>query len=153
MICAGGGGIPVVRGRDGKMEGVEAVIDKDRASALLARALEADVLLMLTNVEAVFRDWGVLGQTTIARITPDALATMQFSEGSMGSKITAACDFGRTGGKMAGIGRFQDARSIVEERAGTRVRMEPNTVEIRLPSPKNAAQTSNHQPEAVQGSA
>ena len=73
VICAGGGGIPVVRGADGNMEGVEAVIDKDRTSALLAQALDADVLLMLTDVEAVFRDWGGRDQSAIGSITPDAL--------------------------------------------------------------------------------
>lgn len=125
VICAGGGGIPVVRGRDGRMEGIEAVIDKDRTSALLAEALEADILLMLTDVEAVFRDWGAPGQEAIGRITPDALDAMTFPAGSMGPKIAAACDFVRAGGTMAGIGRLQDARAIVEGRAGTQVQREP----------------------------
>lgn len=123
VICAGGGGIPVLRGKDGKMEGVEAVIDKDRTSALLAIALEADVLLMLTDVAAVFRDWGEADQTAIDQISPAALREMRFAEGSMGPKITAACDFVTAGGKMAGIGRLQDARAIVEGRAGTQVRL------------------------------
>lgn len=122
VICAGGGGIPVVRNADGKMEGVEAVIDKDRTSALLAKALQADVLLMLTDVEAVFRDWGAPDQRAIARTTPDALDAMSFAAGSMGPKITAACDFVRAGGQLAGIGRLQDARAIVEGRTGTQVR-------------------------------
>jgi carbamate kinase len=113
VICAGGGGIPVVRGPDGKMEGVEAVIDKDRTSALLAEALEAEVLLMLTDVEAVFRDWGGPDQAAIGTITPAALDQMSFAAGSMGPKITAACDFVRAGGTLAGIGRLQDARAIV----------------------------------------
>jgi carbamate kinase len=121
VICAGGGGIPVVRGTDGKMEGVEAVIDKDRTSALLARDLKADVLLMLTDVKAVFRDWGGPAEEAIGSITPDALDDLTFAEGSMGPKITAACDFVRSGGVMAGIGRLQDARAIVERRAGTQV--------------------------------
>lgn len=125
VICAGGGGIPVVRGRDGRMVGIEAVIDKDRTSALLAEALEADILLMLTDVEAVFRDWGAPGQEAIGRITPDALDAMTFPAGSMGPKIAAACDFVRAGGTMAGIGRLQDARAIVEGRAGTQVQREP----------------------------
>jgi carbamate kinase len=120
VICAGGGGIPVLRGKDGKMEGVEAVIDKDRTAALLAVALEADVLLMLTDVEAVFRDWGS------PDLTPDALDDMRFPAGSMGPKITAACDFVRAGGQMAGVGRLQDARAIVEGLAGTRVRLAPD---------------------------
>jgi len=121
VICAGGGGIPVVRGANNKMQGVEAVIDKDRTSGLLARALEAHVLLMLTDVEAVFRDWGGSDQAAISEISPDALDTMTFAEGSMGPKIIAACDFVRGGGSMAGIGRLQDARAIVEGRKGTRV--------------------------------
>jgi carbamate kinase len=126
VICAGGGGIPVLRGKDGKMEGVEAVIDKDRTAALLAVALEADVLLMLTDVEAVFRDWGSPDQSAIPEITPDALDDMRFPAGSMGPKITAACDFVRAGGQMAGVGRLQDARAIVEGQAGTRVRLAPD---------------------------
>ena len=121
VICAGGGGIPVVRGANNKMQGVEAVIDKDRTSGLLARALEAHVLLMLTDVEAVFRDWGGSDQAAISEISPDALDTMTFAEGSMGPKIIAACDFVRGGGSMAGIGRLQDARAIVEGRKGPRV--------------------------------
>jgi len=121
VICAGGGGIPVVRRKDGTMEGVEAVIDKDRTSALLARALDADVLLMLTDVEAVFRDWGGPDQSAIRRITPEALADLRFPAGSMGPKVTAACDFVRAGGRMAGIGRLEDARAIVEGQAGTLV--------------------------------
>lgn len=153
VICAGGGGIPVVRGADGNMEGVEAVIDKDRTSALLAQALDADVLLMLTDVEAVFRDWGGPDQSAIGSITPDALDAMTFATGSMGPKITAACDFVRAGGTMAGIGRLQDARRIVEGRAGTQVRMEPLADENRLPGKKNSDRLSKNQHEAVQGPA
>jgi len=121
VICAGGGGIPVVRRKDGTMEGVEAVIDKDRTSALLAQALDADVLLMLTDVEAVFRDWGGPGQSAIGKITPDALGELNFPAGSMGPKVASACDFVRGGGGMAGIGRLADARAIVEGRVGTLV--------------------------------
>jgi carbamate kinase len=126
VICAGGGGIPVVRGPDGRMEGVEAVIDKDRTATLLARALEADILLMLTDVEAVFRNWGKPEQEAIGTITPDALDGMHFAAGSMGPKITAACDFVRAGGKLAGIGRLQDARAIIEAKAGTQIRPGPD---------------------------
>jgi len=128
VICAGGGGIPVVRGPDGQMEGVEAVIDKDRTSALLAQTLDADILLMLTDVEAVFQDWGGPDQAAISRVTPDELDAMIFAAGSMGPKITAACDFVRAGGTMAGIGRLQDARAIVEGSAGTQVREAPPAV-------------------------
>lgn len=152
VVCAGGGGIPVVRGADGNMEGVEAVIDKDRTSALLAEALQADVLLMLTDVEAVFRDWGGPDQAAIGCVTPDALDAMSFAAGSMGPKITAACDFVRAGGTMAGIGRLQDARAVVEGRAGTQVRMDAMAAENRLSGEKNSARVAKHQPEAVQGS-
>lgn len=125
VICAGGGGIPVVKAADGKMEGVEAVIDKDRTAALLARALEADVLLMLTDVTAVFRDWGGPQEAAIGQITPDSLSEMEFAAGSMRPKIAAACDFVQAGGRLAGIGQLQDARAIVEGRAGTRVMLAP----------------------------
>ena len=148
VICAGGGGIPVVRAKDGKMEGVEAVIDKDRTAALLAIALEADVLLMLTDVKAVFSDWGGPDQAAITSITPDALDAMSFAAGSMGPKITAASKFVRAGGKMSGIGQLQDARAIVEGQAGTQVRA-TNAHEVK--NEKKPAARSKHQPEAVPG--
>ncbi len=127
------------------------MIDKDRTSALLAQALDADVLLMLTDVEAVFRDWGGPDQSAISSITPDALDAMTFATGSMGPKISSACDFVRAGGTMAGIGRLQDARRIVEGGAGTQVRIEPLASENHLPGEKNSGRVSKHQPEAVQG--
>ncbi len=122
VICAGGGGIPVVRGDAGDMQGVEAVIDKDRTAALLAHALQADVLLMLTDVAAVMRDWGTPKEAAIDKTTPDALDKLAFAAGSMGPKIAAASSFVRQGGMLAGIGRLQDARDIVEGRAGTVIR-------------------------------
>jgi carbamate kinase len=149
VICAGGGGIPVVRGPDGKMEGVEAVIDKDRTSGLLAQALEADVLLMLTDVEAVFSDWGGPDQAAIGSITPDALAAMAFAPGSMAPKTTAACDFVRAGGTMAGIGRLQDARAIVEARAGTQVSMESQVAEHRVQGEQRSTRMAKHKPQSV----
>jgi len=125
VICAGGGGIPVVRRQDGRMEGVEAVIDKDRTASLLARDLGADALLMLTDVAAVFRDWGAPDQAPIAAITPEALDGLSFAAGSMAPKVAAACVFVRAGGGLAGIGRLQDARRILEGLAGTQVRQTP----------------------------
>ena len=122
VICAGGGGIPVVRNDGGGMEGVEAVIDKDRTAALMAQELQADALLMLTDVAAVMRDWGSQTETAISTITPDALDKMRFAAGSMGPKIAAASAFVRAGGTMAGIGALQDARAILEGRAGTQIR-------------------------------
>jgi carbamate kinase len=121
VICAGGGGIPVVRRADGTHIGVEAVIDKDHASGLLAAELQADAFLMLTDVPAVFADWGRPDQRALGDVTPQALAVMDFAAGSMGPKVRAACDFvNRTGG-LAGIGALDDASDILARRAGTRV--------------------------------
>ena len=122
VICAGGGGIPVARNTAGRMEGVEAVIDKARTAALLAEVLKADALLMLTDVAAVFTDWGGPQQTAIGATTPDALDALVLAPGSMGPKVASAAAFVRASGGMAGIGRLQDARAILEGRAGTRVR-------------------------------
>jgi carbamate kinase len=121
VICAGGGGIPVIRNADGEMKGVEAVIDKDRTSALLALALEADALLLLTDVEAVFLDYGGPEQRAITATTPEALEVLKLPPGSMGPKVEAAAAFTKASGKIAGIGRLTDARGILEGQAGTRV--------------------------------
>lgn len=121
VICAGGGGIPVVRKADGGMEGVEAVIDKDRTAALLATALQADALLMLTDVDAIYAHWGEADQTAIADITPDAIEALSFDAGSMGPKVASACSFVRAGGQLAGIGRLGDARAILEGSRGSRI--------------------------------
>lgn len=121
VICSGGGGIPVMRRADGGMDGVEAVIDKDRTAALLATALHADVLLMLTDVAAIFADWGTPDQKAITDTTPDAIEKTLFQAGSMAPKVASACSFVRAGGKMAAVGRLSDARDILEGRAGTRI--------------------------------
>ena len=136
VICAGGGGIPVIRGETGDMEGVEAVIDQDRTAALLAQELHADALLMLTDVAAVMRDWGTPAEAAISTITPDELNKMRFAAGSMGPKIAAASAFVREGGTMAGIGTLQDARAILEGRAGTRV--QATVAEPNQPAPVTA---------------
>ena len=128
------------------MEGVEAVIDKDRTAALLAKALQADVLLMLTDVEAVFRDWGTPTQAPIGRITPGSLDAMEFASGSMAPKITAACDFVRAGGILAGIGRLQDARAIVEGKAGTQIRLDTPLSEWRLAAGEAAKISAGRKP-------
>ncbi len=121
VICAGGGGIPVRRNAAGDMEGVEAVIDKDRTSALLALGVNADVLLLLTDVAAVYQDFGGPDQHAIGATTPDALDALDLPPGSMGPKVAAATAFVRASGKLAGIGQLGDARAIVEGLAGTRV--------------------------------
>lgn len=122
VICAGGGGIPVAKKADGGFIGVEAVIDKDRASALLAGTVKADALLMLTDVDAVYTDFGTDNPKPIRTASPDDLNAESFAAGSMGPKVEAACSFaGRTGGR-AGIGRLDDALAILEGKAGTIVR-------------------------------
>lgn len=121
VICAGGGGIPVAQRDDGTFVGVEAVIDKDHASGLLAAELKVDAFLMLTDVAAVFADWGTPEQRALGDVTPQALAAMNFAAGSMGPKVQAACDFVLKSGGMAGIGTLDDAVDILAHRAGTRV--------------------------------
>jgi carbamate kinase len=120
VICTGGGGIPVLRRNDGSMTGVEAVIDKDAASALLARELGADALLLLTDVDAVYRDFGTPSAAPVRNITPDQARALDVPAGSMGPKVTAACDFAETGG-ISGIGRLEDAIAILEGLAGTKI--------------------------------
>jgi carbamate kinase len=112
VICAGGGGIPVARGPGGKWRGVEAVIDKDNASAVLAEQIGADFLLMLTDVEAVYLDYGNPAQTRLSRATPASLAGRGFAAGSMGPKIAAASRFVERTGHKAAIGRLEDAAAI-----------------------------------------
>ncbi len=125
VICAGGGGIPVRRNAVGEMEGVEAVIDKDRTAALLALELGADALLLLTDVVAVFRDWGTDAQLAIGRTTPAELLALDLAAGSMGPKVEAAATFVKASGKIAGIGQLSDARAILEGLAGTSILPEP----------------------------
>ncbi|WP_300274657.1 carbamate kinase [Halomonas sp.] len=120
VICAGGGGIPIVRRDDGSTLGVEAVIDKDAASALLARQLGADALLLLTDVEAVYRDYGTDAASPVHALTVARAREMALPAGSMGPKLAAACDFAEDGG-ISGIGRLVDALAILEGTAGTRV--------------------------------
>lgn len=119
VICAGGGGIPVVARPDGSMIGVEAVIDKDHASGLLARELGADAYLMLTDVEGVFTDFGTPKQTLMSRATPQDLRQQSFPSGSMGPKVEAACDFVEATGGFAAIGRLTDTMGLIEGTCGT----------------------------------
>jgi carbamate kinase len=126
VICSGGGGIPTrytdepaVPGR--RLEGVEAVIDKDLASALLAADLDADVLLIATDVDAVYADWGTPDQHPIRRATPDELAAGDFAEGSMGPKVRAACTFVEQTGGTAAIGSISDIEALLHGDAGTTV--------------------------------
>jgi carbamate kinase len=120
VICAGGGGIPVAKSASGALQGVEAVIDKDLASALLASSLRADALLLLTDQPAVFADWPD-ARRPIQRATPEALREMSFEAGSMAPKVEAACRFVESTGGRAGIGALDDATRILERSAGTSV--------------------------------
>ena len=119
VICAGGGGIPVIRRADGQMVGIEAVIDKDAASALLARELEADALIMLTDVDAVYRGWGEPTARSLRQISAADAASYRFAAGSMAPKVAAACEFAESTNGIAGIGRLQDAQAILTGEAGT----------------------------------
>ncbi|WP_371349290.1 carbamate kinase [Ancylobacter sp. IITR112] len=119
VICAGGGGIPVVERADGSLMGVEAVIDKDFASALLARQLGADMLLLLTDVDAVYADFGTPAARPILQMNPVDISAGSFPAGSMGPKIAAAADFAAQTGKPAAIGRLADALAIVHRERGT----------------------------------
>jgi carbamate kinase len=121
VICAGGGGIPVIRRADGSLAGVEAVIDKDASSALLAIQLEADMLMLLTDVEAVFAGFGTPGQHAIRQATPDDLDPQDFPPGSMRPKIEAATRFVRATNRPAAIGRLREAVQLLSGGAGTRI--------------------------------
>ncbi len=125
VICAGGGGIPVIRQKVGGLIGVEAVIDKDLVSALLAKDLSADALLLLTDVDGVYKDWGQSNQKKIDRASPQSLDASNFPIGSMGPKITAACEFARGSGKISGIGSLNDALKILQDNAGTIITSDP----------------------------
>ena len=123
VICAGGGGIPTtwVAGKERTLEGVEAVIDKDLASELLAREVEADLFVMATDVDGVYEHWGTPEQRRLDRVTPGELRSQRFAAGSMGPKVDAAARFVEATGKRAAIGALEDIEKIVEGHAGTNV--------------------------------
>ena len=124
VICAGGGGIPTVYREDGKLEGVEVVIDKDRASALLAFELDATLLFLATDTDGVYLDWGTENARRIDRITPEEANEYDFEEGSMGPKVEAACDFVSRSGGRAVIGALSDLQGMVDGTAGTQFVLE-----------------------------
>nr|WP_316656169.1 carbamate kinase [uncultured Gellertiella sp.] len=121
VICAGGGGIPVVRQAEGQIKGIEAVIDKDRASALLAVGLHADRLLLLTDVDAVYLDYGTPTARAVTRAGAESVAAGTFAAGSMGPKVEAAAQFASATGHPAAIGRLEDALALLNGKAGTRI--------------------------------
>jgi carbamate kinase len=135
VVCAGGGGIPVMytdeavpAGR--RLVGVEAVIDKDLASALLAKDLRADALAIVTDVDAVYSGWGTPEQRAIRRATPEALAESEFAAGSMGPKVRAACQFVEETGGIAAIGSISDTPALLRGEAGTLVTPDANGLEL-----------------------
>lgn len=128
-ICAGGGGIPAIMTEQGRLVGAEAVIDKDFASALLAREMKADALLMLTDVDGVYARWGEPEARRIRRASPDAVRRLSFAPGSMGPKVEAACEFVEATGGIAGIGALEDASAILGGMAGTTITKEATEIE------------------------
>lgn len=123
VVCAGGGGIPTMYDEHHHLHGVEAVIDKDLASSLLARELEADLLVIATDVDGVYTGWGTSEQARLGSVTPDDLEGLDLPAGSMGPKVEAASEFARATGNEAVIGSLADIADIVAGTAGTRVRV------------------------------
>jgi carbamate kinase len=132
VVCAGGGGIPTMYSPGTRtLVGVEAVIDKDRASAVLAKDLGADLLVIATDVEAVYLDWGTPQQRRVVAAHPDALDAGLFPAGSMGPKVEAAADFARASGRTAVIGSLEQLSSILAGHGGTRISVQAEGMETR----------------------
>jgi carbamate kinase len=119
VVCAGGGGIPVVRDESGALHGVEAVVDKDLTASLLGRVLSADALVILTDVDAVQDGYGTPQARPIRHTTSRELRARSFPAGSMGPKVEAACRFVQAAGGMAAIGRLDQAEALLDGEAGT----------------------------------
>ncbi len=132
VICAGGGGVPVAKDADGTIKGVEAVIDKDATSALLAVQAHADMLVLLTDVSAVAVDFGKPTQRLIAEASPKTLAdyNTEFQAGSMGPKVAAVCRFVTDTGRQAAIGNLYELSNILAGHAGTRIM--PDIADIKF---------------------
>jgi len=129
VVAAGGGGIPVALGADGhNLQGVDAVIDKDLCSGLLARQLHADCLIIATDVSAVFLDWGLPQQRALGKVSPESLMRIVFPQGSMGPKVRAACDFATSTGRRAVIGSLAQIDDMLAGTAGTQVLVDSTAV-------------------------
>ncbi|WP_025819631.1 amino acid kinase family protein, partial [Shewanella marina] len=124
VICTGGGGIPVVR-KDNKLVGIEAVIDKDLSAAFLAKQINADALLILTDADAVYLNWGQEDQYALKNAQPEQLAQIEFDAGSMGPKISAACEFVNATQGRVGIGCLVDGAQILQGLKGTLITATP----------------------------
>jgi carbamate kinase len=129
VICAGGGGIPTAYDKNRKLYGVEAVIDKDLASALLSKELDAEMFVMLTDVANVYVDFGTEKQKPIRAAHPDALEAMDFPGGSMGPKVIGACQYVRETGYKSAIGQLSDLSAIMSGEAGTLVSKDIDGIE------------------------
>ena len=136
VICGGGGGIPTMYSEPGHLEGIEAVIDKDHVSGLLAKDLHADWFVMATDVDGVYVDWGKPTQRAIGRVNPEALLEVaaSFPAGSMGPKVIAACEFVKKTGNKAGIGGLTSMDEMLAGQRGTIVTTEVQGIEYRTAS-------------------
>ncbi|MFD2166327.1 carbamate kinase [Thalassotalea euphylliae] len=128
VTCAGGGGIPTMYQEDGSLIGVEAVIDKDRTASLLAQEIKADALLVLTDVDSVYVEWGTANQKAIRSASPDTLGKLDFPDGSMGPKVEAAMEFANATGGRACIGSLDNAVAMLSGKAGTTVSTEVSQI-------------------------
>jgi carbamate kinase len=136
VICGGGGGIPTMYNQPNQLTGIEAVIDKDHVSGLLAKDLHADWFVMATDVDCVYVDWGRANQRSIGRANPDALMEVaeSFPAGSMGPKVIAACEFVKATGHKAGIGGLTSIDEMLAGERGTIVTNEVEGIEYRTAS-------------------
>lgn len=130
VICGGGGGVPCVKNAQGQLTGVEAVVDKDLATAVIANQLDADLFIIATDVNATCVNFQKEGERKIAKANPAALETLsaEFAAGSMGPKVQAVINFVKATGKDAAIGSLSDIEDIVAGKAGTRVSLSANEV-------------------------
>jgi carbamate kinase len=132
VIAAGGGGIPTMYLPGTRtLVGVEAVVDKDLASALLASLIDADQFVVATDADAVYADWGTAGQRALRRVSPDQLDTMSFPDGSMGPKVNAASDFVQTTKRSAHIGDLASLSEVLAGTSGTQVVYDEGVLEYR----------------------
>ncbi|EPJ43018.1 MAG: putative carbamate kinase [Osedax symbiont Rs2] len=130
VICAGGGGIPTAYDKDGMLRGIEAVIDKDLATELLSREVEADLFISATDADAVYLHWGEEQQKAIRRAPPALMREYAFAAGSMGPKVDAACHFVEATGKTAAIGALADLSDIIAGNKGTTITADATQVEF-----------------------
>jgi carbamate kinase len=133
VVCAGGGGIPVIlEGGDGgpTLRGVEAVVDKDWSAALLAHDVHADALLLLTDAEGVVVNWATPEAKLVRRAHPDAFSGLAFDPGSMGPKVEAAANFAASGDGWAAIGAIEDGVAVLRGEAGTTISAQAQGLEL-----------------------